>query len=229
MNSMLVRMTTKDGHPLREDVSWNILGVDSGKEILSHPLREDVSWNNECLEVFTELEVILFVRMWVEICMLEVEEENHVGHPLREDVSWNVPLFSLLLPYSCHPLREDVSWNICFSSAFAIEFSVILFVRMWVEISHVSFSLPSFLSSSSWGCELKYVQASCPPEKWLSSSSWGCELKYQLVQNTDKTDSHPLREDVSWNISVRLGAKDVCVVILFVRMWVEIQALRQPP
>ena len=34
-----------------------------------------------------------------------------------------------------------------------------------------------------------------------SSSSWGCELKYHRRWNACWTLRHPLREDVSWNIS----------------------------
>ena len=143
--------------------------------------------------------VILFVRMWVEIVKGRTEERNEV---------------------------------------------VILFVRMWVEISSMLLNTRSQLSSSSWGCELKWIwntifwlrngsssswgcelkyhehcQGSCWTNvilfvrMWVeinialqrgreaaSSSSWGCELKYKIFRITMTHQSHPLREDVSWNI-----------------------------
>ena len=77
------------GHPLREDVSWNInakatdakyIGSSSswgcelkyfnsggGDVFAGHPLREDVSWNSSAMIVCLPAAVILFVRMWVEI------------------------------------------------------------------------------------------------------------------------------------------------------------------
>ena len=78
--------------------------------------------------------------------------------------------------------------------------TVILFVRMWVEISSSRIN-PNFVSSSSsWGCELKYFVCFVYNFLVQSSSSWGCELKYNtsgqcLLVHT----RHPLREDVSWN------------------------------
>ena len=78
----------------------------------------------------------------------------------------------------------------------------------------------------------------------LSSSPWGCELKYRTVMFRGRRDGvilfvrmwveirtlygrrvsytgHPLREDVSWNAAQR-GGQSSYTVILFVRMWVEI-------
>ena len=143
--------------------------------------------------------VILFVRMWVEIQIIDYVWFYARRHPLREDVSWN---------FGC--------------GLFGLKFFVILFVRMWVEIvnvhllrlhplSHplredVSWNDPNLryrrkthLSSSSWGCELKWARIQYQPRVMASSSSWGCELKY-------------LRGH---------GQKNSGFVILFVRMWVE--------
>ena len=106
--------------------SWNccvILFVRMWVEMLSvtghassesrHPLREDVSWNiHYCLVI-----------------------ESSLGHPLREDVSWNVYYLQKAMHSFCHPLREDVSWNNFGKFPFKVEKS----------------------SSSSWGCELKYL------------------------------------------------------------------------
>ena len=70
-------------------------------------------------------------------------------------------------------------------------------------------------------------------DRWLkartSSSSWGCELKYQSgTARRGKLHRHPLREDVSWNIS-RWGGEILYDVILFVRMWVEIRFVMRLP
>ena len=125
-----------------------------------------------------------------------------------------------------HPLREDVSWN---------DFARVL-------------SSGDMPSSSSWGCELK---CSCPYRSTLhisSSSSWGCELKYYVLFLSSSTYRHPLREDVSWNVppcifklhilsSSSWGCElkfsphflllIIHQVILFVRMWVEIEKHRR--
>ena len=55
-------------HPLREDVSWNGMFQTLTRCKRGHPLREDVSWNVSKREKAKKNVVILFVRMWVEIC-----------------------------------------------------------------------------------------------------------------------------------------------------------------
>ena len=54
-------------HPLREDVSWNKEVADIKTSDQCHPLREDVSWNDKAVRAVEMCQVILFVRMWVEI------------------------------------------------------------------------------------------------------------------------------------------------------------------
>ena len=98
-----------------------------------------------------------------------------------------------------HPLREDVSWN-CSVLCNEVFLPVILFVRMWVEISNARRS-----EKLSWVIlfvRMWVEMLRCFLRCWMypSSSSWGCELKYDGVLSTVQT--------------VR--------VILFVRMWVEI-------
>ena len=206
-------------HPLREDVSWNIVSIWYRLWNLCHPLREDVSWN--------ALDTTLF--------------HMFLGHPLREDVSWNVLLEMYFLRQHCHPLREDVSWNLHHtflsiphqsSSSWGCELKyshaqivcvgcghplredvswntslrygcrldcVILFVRMWVEMSsshmcHHSHRHP-LREDVSWNnqyLDLRRLTVT-------SSSSWGCELKWFLFVPVYFQKSHPLREDVSWN------------------------------
>ena len=169
-------------HPLREDVSWNNELKKVFSDFASHPLREDVSWNVCFKPVVVQNLVILFVRMWVEILF----------HPIKNN------------QYKCHPLREDVSWNTIVDTSL-ITFSVILFVRMWVEIFKE-------IKKGSWSR--------------ASSSSWGCELKYICSNTCMHLQCHPLREDVSWNAIMWLTIKWL-LVILFVRMWVEI--FPEPP
>ncbi len=148
----------KLSHPLREDVSWNVMFPTGKLGNTCHPLREDVSWNNIVCDISMELVVILFVRMWVEIYSPISTAQNCFGHPLREDVSWNAYLTIMLK-----------------------HFFVILFVRMWVEIYK-----PLYVHFSD-----------------SSSSSWGCELKCFYTQVYTFLFRHPLREDVSWNVSNR--------------------------
>ena len=78
--------------------------------VYRHPLREDVSWNVISTSAPTLNIVILFVRMWVEIRLrkhdgaaalvilfvrmwVEIKGKTAyargASHPLREDVSWN--------------------------------------------------------------------------------------------------------------------------------------------
>ena len=169
--------TSKDSHPLREDVSWNNDWNIVWVFVTSHPLREDVSWNTEDRNIFSALEVILFVRMWVEILSphlhilyavrvilfvrmwVEITKTRSFSlvtrHPLREDVSWNTRVGRCWNGCGCHPLREDVSWNVMFPTG-KLGNTVILFVRMWVEMWRMIWYRFVHLSSSSWGCELKF-------------------------------------------------------------------------
>ena len=121
-------------HPLREDVSWNIVfGADTHIGI-GHPLREDVSWNAFAMSGGLASTVILFVRMWVEISVFPASLQSNSGHPLREDVSWN----NLLQVLSQNYLQSSSSWGcelkckVCGIKWYGC--FVILFVRMWVEM-----------------------------------------------------------------------------------------------
>ena len=57
-----------------------------------------------------EWNVILFVRMWVEICLV-----FHFDNDWKSSSSWGCELKydrrCTCRYWSCHPLREDVSWN----------------------------------------------------------------------------------------------------------------------
>ena len=138
--------------------------------------------------------------MWVEI----TEQENasvEQRHPLREDVSWNNVYDDLKQKLMGHPLREDVSWNVGFT-LLKVRFTVILFVRMWVEIM------------------LYLTLFSAPVSHPLREDvSWNVPM----VGFASMPTRHPLREDVSWNTASALFLLPP-FVILFVRMWVEIFA-----
>ena len=54
-------------HPPCEDVSWNIIPYFIIIWLCSHPPCEDVSWNTDDMLSCMEYDVILLVRMWVEI------------------------------------------------------------------------------------------------------------------------------------------------------------------
>ena len=85
----LLEHLLQNGHPLREDVSWNMKRLKTSTNKSRHPLREDVSWN------YTLPLYLPFVHC----------------HPLREDVSWNIKGVIDKIKDFSHPLREDVSWN----------------------------------------------------------------------------------------------------------------------
>ena len=122
----------------------------------SHPLREDVSWNKYMVgATLICIAVILFVRMWVEILNNVSSVMSRVGHPLREDVSWNFPVnYSVMIANVILFVRMWV--EICVTVCTCCYFFVILFVRMWVEILEIVRDRLKALSSSSWGCELKW-------------------------------------------------------------------------
>ena len=125
---------------------------------------------------------------------------------------------------------------------------VILFVRMWVEISPVCRKSMRSMSSSSRGCELKYVPVEVIEQIIESSSSWGCELKFRwwstrhlrewghpLRENVSWNDvgygrvgascRHPPREDVSWNLE-EYGVNHRCSnMVLLVGRWIEISLI----
>ena len=129
------RSHAKNSHPLREDVSWNVEWGTTKQPPQGHPLREDVSWNDDT----------------------EEEREENVG----SSSSWGCELKCTAIKASIfenrHPLREDVSWNNPKYGIFSIAF-VILFVRMWVEIClKILLQFIKVMSSSSWGCELKWL------------------------------------------------------------------------
>ena len=98
-------------------------------------------------------------------------------HPLREDVSWNATFHVLHHPRWSHPLREDVSWNLK-PATIPLTKLVILFVRMWVEMFsiHSYTNLKAVILFVRMWVEIYFECARC--KEIESSSSWGCELKY---------------------------------------------------
>ena len=143
-------------HPLREDVSWNAMSVESGHlilVILFVRMWVEIIFGGITLAISI---VILFVRMWVEISVtptnglnglvilfvrmwVEMTMQQDQLHYLPSSSSWGCELKSEAEAQGyepcSHPLREDVSWNACTSFPQEGQNTVILFVRMWVEIS----------------------------------------------------------------------------------------------
>ena len=142
-------------HPLREDVSWNIRKmwtITFGLVILFVRMWVEIL---KVASVFHRVNVILFVRMWVEILMncqvlwrtvvilfvrmwVEMKQWDSTLDNRTSSSSWGCELkfFSSLFYSSLgfrHPLREDVSWNTS-PPLILTDISVILFVRMWVEM-----------------------------------------------------------------------------------------------
>ena len=159
--------------------------------------------------------------MWVEIRFPRLWHCNVRGHPLREDVSWNAHIDE------CFFVRHTVilfvrMWVEIWKPVAQAEHSlVILFVRMWVEILCTLWHFPCSWSSSSWGCELKcgVVCGRFASIVILFVRMWVEMYMQRLRQSQERR--HPLREDVSWNAYYNQIVWSM-VVILFVRMWVEI-------
>ena len=119
-----------------------------------------------------------------------------------------------------HPLREDVSWNCDYFTCYS-SIVVILFVRMWVEISVFPVSLRSnsvILFVRMWvEMSASFLISSTIP----SSSSWGCELKYYRNEDIKKAAFVTLFVRMWVEINSTSIEFNQNIVILFVRMWVE--------
>ena len=216
------RMNSLPRHPLREDVSWNIIRIIAYRQysvILFVRMWVEIYKNGWLVK---NKDVILFVRMWVEMTIsgpasatiavilfvrmwVEIPVLRRVGY------SGKVILFvRMWVEMTNTTVKTDMRTN------------VILFVRMWVEmssISHVLFHTLVILFVRMW---VEISLCTDVVQDFLSSSSWGCELKCLPFYHQGKLWSHPLREDVSWNALLLTVVVLDAPVILFVRMWVEI-------
>ena len=167
---------------------------------LCQPLREAVSWNMDIVTDGDGTPVSLFVRLWVEISRAIF----HVKHSGRQ------------------PLREAVSWNACYHEP-QYEQTVSLFVRLWVEMNQSRKNYQTeTTSASSWGCELKC--SGCARFNGKLSVSLFVRLWVEMnmrVKHEQIPNSQPLREAVSWNMTIRTLLAEI-LVSLFVRLWVEI-------
>ena len=188
--------------------------------------RSASSWGCElkyALNVYADLYglVSLFVRLWVEMR----------SQQKQPDRLWSASSWGCELKWTWSEVRMMAKF-------------VSLFVRLWVEIVVISAVSVAGGSASSWGCELKCpwgihaLRLSQSASSWgcelkcvwpllgcsldTSASSWGCELKYTEIGIFDEYIGQPLREAVSWNISITLEVPGR-LVSLFVRLWVEIK------
>ena len=144
--------------------------------------------------------VILFVRMWVEIVIRNAITDNRNGHPLREDVSWNIrALEEAMLKIVVLFVRMWVEMSN--GELQSNHHKVILFVRMWVEIAR----LPLMRASSF---VILFVRMWV--EIYLRTNTYTSFLVILFVRmwvemmiqkkKERKMSGHPLREDVSWNV-----------------------------
>ena len=217
---LLVSCAKLARHPPREDVSWNAYTYAKEPEAFRHPPREDVSWNTQQAK-WLNLQQRHPPRedvSWNSVAEMFVD--NLKSHPPREDVSWNIPTNAMHHRRVRHPPREDVSWNINRIPKL-LEKTVILLVRMWVEIFIIWWRKCNrcvILLVRMWVEILNFVTLF---PFLQSSSSWGCELKYKTDTARAGIRCHPPREDVSWNIFWS-ACSTALWVILLVRMWVEI-------
>ena len=121
--------------------------------------------------------------------------------------SWGCELKYLFFQCPCDRIQSSSSWGceLKYKSVLFLYLSrtVILFVRMWVEMSVLS--LNTFATSSS--------------------SSWGCELKWAYKTRRKHRDRHPPREDVGWNLE-EYGVNHRCSNMVFlVGRWIEISLI----
>ena len=121
------------------------------------------------------------------------------SHPLYEDVNWNICRLDNKDEVHGHPLYEDVNWNYVVNRKIQTK-HVILYMRMWIEMPLGRSKRQAAASSSIWGCELKYSIKAEIRNQFRSSSIWGCELKFVVGTVGEKT-----------------------LVILYMRMWIEIE------
>ena len=99
------------GHPLYEDVNWNSTEVFANDPYFRHPLYEDVNWNICRIRIDGSCPVILYMRMWIEMELVQKKLTIWWRHPLYEDVNWNSKGANALAHAKSHPLYEDVNWN----------------------------------------------------------------------------------------------------------------------
>ena len=166
---------------------------------ISHPLREDVSWNILFMSDQIYSIVILFVRMWVEIISIATCCQPYgVILFVRMWVEISRALECLLDSSVILFVRMWV--EISSGGQGYATITVILFVRMWVEIKS-NVMRTRTCKSHPLREDVSWNHSNINITLWLStsSSSWGCELKFNAFIIYAFKPGHPLREDVSWN------------------------------
>ena len=143
-----------------------------------HPPCEDVSWNSDAPSVLLYgRDVILLVRLWVEIYVRwTLYWDRKVILLVRMWVEINLQRFTT---FSFTVILLVRLWvEIMKSLQLAEAKVVILFMRLWVEIAKEQFKdwkVAVILFLRMW-VEMRWKIPE-KSRKW-SSSSWGCELKY---------------------------------------------------
>ena len=186
--------------------------------------------------------------MWVEISLVFTSLSN-----LSSSSSWGCELKYIHARMRKrrlrHPLREDVSWNMFLETQIVLQ-SVILFVRMWVEICFWNLppSLPGVILFVRMWVEISFSRYAVPTQPvilfvrmWVEiteQENASVEQRHPLREDVSwnnvyddlkqKLMGHPLREDVSWNTASALFLLPP-FVILFVRMWVEMYGYKARP
>ena len=176
------------------------------------------------LTIIAIVAVILFVRMWVEICCQVINGRPDFRHPLREDVSWNY-YANITHRWVLVILFVRMWVEIYLPRPVSRRHPVILFVRMWVEIQQALMVQNLLMSSSSWGCELKWrsgvYRAVGVGHPLCEDVSWN-DVGYGRVGASCR---HPPREDVSWNLE-EYGVNHRCSnMVLLVGRWIEISLI----
>ena len=126
--------------------------------------------------------------------------------------------------------------------------SVILYMRMWIEMSWEGEGNGRAVSSSIWGCELKLLYKNWDEisakvilymRMWIeililftSTNIISVILYMRMWIEIPQYPPfqwfycrHPLYEDVNWNMQRRDSVEINNIVILYMRMWIEMKAI----
>ena len=170
--------------------------------------------------------VILFVRMWVEMCSEYCRKKNRQIVILFVRMWVEIFMRRIIWMKNLVILFVRMWVEITIRCWLPCSVRVILFVRMWVEIplrqpNQLLQSRHPLREDVSWNDaeNAKGGESISHPLRedvsW-NINRWGGERMY---------DSHPLREDVSWNLE-EYGVNHRCSnMVLLVRRWIEISLI----
>ena len=191
----------KFGHPPCEDVDWNVSCVRLPSIKFCHPPCEDVDWNSSerwirrrysgsssvwgcglkcsCLRLrLRYTDVILRVRMWIEIYQFPSTVCLFLRHPPCEDVDWNLPASTIFRWAAASSSVWGCGLKCTGNPRRRPGLGVILRVRMWIEMQQAQSA--NIIGTCHPPCEdvdWNVRETALPALSDRSSSVWGCGLK----------------------------------------------------